>query len=494
MKKYIYKLHLCLFSIFLISCSDFLEKEPHYSLNENNAITDFNKAEAAIGGIYSTIQKDTWAGKLYNSLASKSGFVNWYENNYSMQYSQLNASTEITEAWENFYITINAVNFAIDGIENLPSESIPNEQARKALIAEAKCMRAWTNSNILWNFGHWWSGDDDPYGLLYRDEVVNLSNVEKARLSVGESYIKIFEDLDYAIENLPNFTTPRHLSKEFAKVLKAKIILYRSGYNNSDQDLNLALNLVQEVLENSPSNFSMEPDMGNVYKESWDSKENLFAMYLENNSSRAYTSRGYSYYIVYRGNSLPLATGATLDAGLNFGADWFTEDPRWDIVTGDVRAPETWDDRRFWAWKKLARLGMYEGQQNSEEKYATYYFRYPELFLMKAELLARTGASIQEAIAPINEMRAQRTNPTLPSVNPINRDELMDSIFKEYFFELFLENGSEFFAAARFRTNGKRWIEVIKKDVPFLENKLCWPIPDAEIISNVLMEQNPDLN
>ena len=28
--------------------------------------------------------------------------------------------------------------------------------------------------------------------------------------------------------------------------------------------------------------------------------------------------------------------------------------------------------------------------------------------------------------------------------------------------------------------------------VPFVENKLCWPIPDAEMLSNSLMVQNPE--
>lgn len=75
------------------------------------------------------------------------------------------------------------------------------------------------------------------------------------------------------------------------------------------------------------------------------------------------------------------------------------------------------------------------------DKFTTYYFRYPELLLMQAELRARTGATIAEALAPINTLRNNRTNPVLSQIpEPATRNELMDIIFKEYCLELFVEN------------------------------------------------------
>lgn len=483
--------------ILLFSCSDFLDKEPYYLLNENNAITDYDKAKAAIGGIYSTFNNDSWSGALYTSLASKAGFVKWSEPDYELEYNQSSLPYAVPDIWRNFYKTLNAANFATNGISELPLISVPSESAKTALVAEARGLRAWASANLLWNFGHWWANDNDQYGLLYRDKVVNLSNVQQARMSVGESYAIILEDLDYAIANLPSFTNPRHMSKEFAKVLKAKILLYRGGYNNDTDALNEALLLVNDVLNNPPSGFAMDQDLENMYQDSWDSKENLFVKYLEDNSSRQ-SSAGfqYRYGIIYNGDRLPLAVGLETTAGLNYGLDWFKSDARWDVVTGPVRAPEAWDDTNRYTWKKLARLGGYAGTQASprDEKWATYWFRYPELYIMKAELMARIGASVADAIAPINVMRSKRTNPTLPSLNPSNQNELMDAIFQEYFFELFLENGSEFFAATRFKNNaGTRWIEVMKDGKPLVENKLCWPIPPEELIGNPLMIQNPDL-
>ena len=498
MKKIIYILGVSVFSFALLfSCSDFLEKEPYYLLNEKNAITDYDKAKAAIGGVYSTFQNDSWSGGLYFPLASKSGFVRWSDADYRMSYSQSNMPYTINVIWHDFYKGLNAANFAANGITNLPLVSVPSESAKTALVAEARCLRAWVSSNILWNFGHWWANDSDAYGLLYRDEAVDLSNVQQARLSVGESYTVIMEDLDYAIANLPNFTSPRHVSKEFAKVLKAKLLLYRGGYNNDVDALREALVLVNDVLSNPPSGFNMDSNLKNMYHDSWDSQENLFVKYLEDSRYRE-SQGGYQYSsgLVYNGDRMPLPAGYEVTAGLNYGLDWFKADPRWNVVTGLVRAPQPWDTSMRHTWKKLARLGAYAGAEASprDEKYATYWFRYAELYIMKAELMARTGASVADAIAPINQMRSQRTYPVLPSVNPSDNNELMDAIFKEYFFELFLENGSEFFAATRFKNSaGTLWIEAMKNGQPLVENKMCWPIPTEELIGNTLMIQNPDL-
>jgi hypothetical protein len=491
MKKIFYTL-LTIAGLASFSCKHYLDIQPIHSLTDANAVKDLTTAKAAVGGIYATFQNDDWAGGLYCGLASKAGFVRFLVVDYDMSYTQITGSS----SWTSFYKSLNAANFAIAGIGKLPDVAI-DKTNKDQLIAESRCLRAWINANLLWNYTHWWADDADKYGLLYRDEVVNLENIRKARITVGESYQKIYEDLDFAIANLGDLTSPRYVSKQFAKALKAKLLLYRGGYRNNATDLQASLALVNDVLTNHPATFSMEANLADVYNNSWDSKENLFVKYLENDGTR--TAKGGYYYTYYLsqigGNTLPLPVGGTLTAGLVYGLDWFSTDPRWPVVTGPVRAAETWDNTMRYTFKKVARLGSYAGKLANpvDEKYAAYYFRYPELYLMKAELLARTGASIAQSIAPINEMRSKRVSPVLPALNPANQTELMDMIFKEIFTETFMENGSEFYASVRFQKDGKPWIVTIKNGVALQENKMCRPIPDAEIINNTLMEQNPEL-
>lgn len=492
MKKILHTL-LLLGSLSILSCKDYLDIQPIHNLTDANAIKDLATAKASLGGIYASFQNDEWSGALYAAQASKAGFVRFNVPEYDMSYTQI---TSAAGSWTAFYKSLNAANFAIAGISKLPDAAISTND-KNLLIAEARCLRAWVNANLLWNYAHWWGDDADPSGLLYRDEVVSLDNIRKARISVGESYKKIYDDLDFAIANLSELSTPRYVSKQFAKALKAKLLLYRGGYKNITADLQTALGLVNDVLTNRPASFTMEANLADVYANAWDSKENLFVRYLENDGTRS--SKGGYYYTYYLsqigGTTLPLPIGGVATAGLVAGYDWFSTDPRWPVVTGPVRGAETWDATMRYTFKKLARLGRYAGQIASppDEKYAAYYFRFPELYLMKAELLARTGASVAQAIAPINEMRSKRTTPVLPALNPANQDDLMDMIFKEIVTETFLENGSEFFAALRFKKNGQPWIVNLKNGKILEENRLCRPIPDSEIVNNPLMEQNPDL-
>lgn len=497
MKRFIYSLFIVSICYGLPSCTKFLDEQPRHSLVGESAISNLETAKAALGGVYATFQNNEWSGALYISYASKSGFARYQASDYTMTYTQAAPSAYVSGMWNKFYISLNAANFALEGISALSTEATKGEAAKKALIAEARILRAWINANILWTFGHWWADDSDIYGLLYRDEQVSLKNVLQARITVGESYKRIHEDLDFAIQHADDFTSSRSVSKQFAKALKAKLLLYRGGYRNTTDDLREALVLVNDVLNNHPASFAMEADMNDLYKNSWDSKENLFARYLENNGNRKNTG-GY-HYTTYlsqiAGDRLPLATGAQTTARLIYGLNWFKADPRWEIATGPVRSAAIYDESMFYTFKKLARLGQYAGSLSTDpnaEKYAAYYFRYPELYIMKSELLARTGASISESIAPINEMRSKRTVPVLNALIPSSHEELMDMIFKEIFIETFLENGSEFFAAVRFQHLGQPWVVTIKNGLVFNENKMCWPIPEPEMTNNTLLEQNPE--
>lgn len=493
MKKiYIGLLLLC--TVFQ-SCESFLEEDPKYTLTDKNSITDYEKAKAAVGGIYAQFQNDDWAGKLYLSLGSKSGFFKNFTQEYNTSYKE-SAFTN-SSLWRGFYTALNVSNFAINGVEKLDVSRFPSAADKEALIAEARALRGWINLNILWNFGHWWAEDSSEFGLVYRNVAADLSNVQQPRITVGESYQHILEDLNYAIEKAPSFKNPRYVSKQFAQAIKAKLLLYRGEALNNEAMLKESLALVNSMLQGSNGSFTMENKLEDVYAKAWDSNEVLFARYLENNGNRTlYAGHNYPYGLVYAGNKLPLAPGGELTAGLQYGIDWFKADPRWPLITGEIRSPETWDNTYCFAFKKLARLGKVGGTQANpmDEKYAVYYFRYPELYLMKAELLARTGAAVATALAPLNEMRAKRVSPVLAPLKATSKDQLMDLIFQELVKETFLENGSEFFASLRFQKDGFRYIEVIKEDVPFDQNLICYPIPLEEILSNNLIKQNPGLN
>jgi hypothetical protein len=175
---------------------------------------------------------------------------------------------------------------------------------------------------------------------------------------------------------------------------------------------------------------------------------------------------------------------------------WLKADNRYPLVTGEARAPEAWDTSRRPAVVKLYHGGNHE---TPDAPYTAYYFRRAELYLMEAELKARLDRfTVPGALAPLNEMRACRENPSLPPLAATTKSELLRLIFQEIWTEQFLENGSEFFAAIRFINDtdasparGKPWIYTLKQDVNFSENHYCWPIPGFELQKNLKMKPNP---
>ena len=230
----------------------------------------------------------------------------------------------------------------------------------------------------------------------------------------------------------------------------------------------------------------METDLTKLYETGWNSKENCFSHYLGDNEDSYYGMAGseftYAYALFYNNEFTETVQ------------EWLDNDVRHDVTFGTARSPETWDtSTRENVLTKLYHRGRNDGKN---DMYATYPMRYAELYLMKAELLARTNPSdIAGALAPLNEMRAKYTNPVMEPITGItNHQELMDAIFKEYVVSLFMENETPWFASLRFEHDGKPWIYTLKPEVNFSTDQYCWPIPDSEIHahSNVI-EQNPGL-
>lgn len=471
--KYQYVLY-GLFSLILFSCEDFLDQSPRYNVTTDNAVTDYSSAKNVINGIYSRLTLANLGGEINGRLSSQAGVWKYYDANYNQSYRQ--GTNDGASIWLQLYQVVNAANAAVELVSKVDESKFPSKEEKERLIAEARGLRGFVYLQIHWLWSHWWDTADNPYGLLYREEIADLSNLQKGRISVGESYDFIIQDFEYAEENLGDFTSSRYISKQFIQALHAKLLLNRGW----EGDYAEAIALVEDVKNNAPVSFQLETDLSKMYEDSWDSREVLFARYLGDLSNITYNEFIYSYALYYDNelNGLP--------------ADWVNEDPRYSIITGVARAPETWDERTSTVFTKLYREGRVNGPN---DKYATYYFRYAELYLMEAELKARLNPSdISGALEPINELRSKYINPVLPLLTASNQQELFDVIFKEIIVTLFLENGSEWFASIRFQKDGRPWLHTLKPDVVISPEKYCWPIPDTEIKAHTnTIEQNPTL-
>ncbi|MCK9305105.1 MAG: RagB/SusD family nutrient uptake outer membrane protein [Bacteroidales bacterium] len=469
----------------LTSCDKFLSLNPPHKMVLDNAVTTYDGAVSILNGMYASTTNIT--GSLYVSLSAQAGIARansttYYPMSYNSTYSALSGF------WQGLFGSINAANAAIIGIGDLPDSKFPSLENKQTMLGEARTFRAWNYAHLLWCFSHFWA--DDEYGVLWREELADFNNIFADRISVKESYEKIIADLDAGIASLPDYTTSKRLSKQMAQVIKAKLLLNR-GWTGDYQE---ALGIVNDVLSTAPTTFKMDPDMQNMFKDSWDSQEVLFARYMEDGSGRAYSEGTYSQTIIQAGDQWSTANQDNPSSLKSFYPEfdnWINADPRYDATMGWARAISS-TGILYFCPTKLAREGR-PSTEHMNDKFATYYFRFPELYLLQAELRARTNASIASCIEPINTMRSKRTNPVLPALAaPASREEMMELIFKEYCLELYMENGSEWFAALRFQKNSQPILYLLKPDVtPVDPNLYCWPIPSTETSTNNFIKSNP---
>lgn len=494
MKKIIFTIFILVAILCATSCDKFLSQNPPHKMVVDNSVTNYDGALSVLNGMYASIStgsgtsiRDYFGGNPFVYLSnqagvSRAGGVTYYNMSYN------STTSTFSNYWQHWYGCVNSANAAIIGITNLADNKFPSVERKNQMIAEARTFRAWVYSHLMWGFSHFWA--DNEYGVLWREDVADFKNIFAERLSVKESYEKIFADLDAGIAALPGYTTSKLLSKEMAQVIKAKLLLNRGW----DGDYAAALTIVDNVISSASATFKMDPNMKQMYVDAWDSKEVLFARYMEENAGRAYGEGTYSQIILQAGDAWSAANQNNPSSLKSFYPEfdtWIKADARFNETMGWARAISA-TGILYFCPTKLARQGR-ASTDLMNDKFTTYYFRYPELYLMQAELRARTNKSVAESIAPINLMRSKRTSPVLAALPvPASREELMEVIFKEYCLELYMENGSEWFASLRIKKNGQPIIYLLKPDVPAIDqNMFCWPIPSTETSTNSKIKPNP---
>lgn len=486
--KYVY-MTVLLSGMTFVSCDDFLTEMPKHKLVIENAVIDYASAKNIVNGMYGVYEANgNLGGTIPGLLYSQGGMWNYNTTFVSMGYKQSTPDTYTPTIWKSLYSCINAANAAISGI-NLASSSIfPSETAKNDLIAEARCFRGFMHMQLLLYYAHWFDKADSPYGIIYRDELANLSNLMIPRSTVGESYQYIIDDLEYAEKNLRDYETSKYVSKQFAQAMHAKLLLIRGW----EGDYAASLKLVEEVLSKAPAAFKMESNITDLYEKTWDSNEVLFSRCLADLVANGGGAAGNNDYI-YAG-----ALYQSNDQFTDVVDQWVKGDTRYPYISGPADGPEKWQvDAGMVRENVLTKLYHRGKVKGPDDKYCTYVFRYAELFLMKAELLARTNPTdIAGALKPLNDMRAKYTTPEMnPISTPANYNDLIDVIFKEYVVTLFMENDTPWFASIRLQKEGDTWLKYLKgNDVSYSSNQYCWPIPEEEIIAHTnKIDQNPGL-
>lgn len=439
----------------------------------------------------------------------------------------------IVGLWQQIFQSVNAANFAIQGI---PTSSDPafTEELQKPYLAEARFMRAY---NYLFMVPLW---GDLP---LLTKPLTSEEEFFQPRVSREEVYQLIIEDLTYAKENLPSSWPGEYkgsATRAAAAAFLTKAYVFMEDYQNAiasgleavsiaEQDGYYLLDdygaIFEEANEGNPEllfyfGFLSHPDYGTnatVMRKSrllpadivtvngvgWTGptvQRDLYDAYEPGDPRRAYTMYAPGdFYGIYNGpNTFTInytryddVTGVkteyskTYSAGdsVEYSADWDRTGIGYRKLTKDVSTLE-----------RVDRDGL-----------DFPVLRVADLYLLIAEAYAEQGNP--EALVWVNKVRARPSVDMPPKI--LADGDLVDIVRHERRIELALE-GRRIFDIMRWKNlaeifpNGATVKAHVYSDYLSPESELrfdapifdlpkhyLWPIPQMELDINSKMSQNP---
>jgi starch-binding outer membrane protein, SusD/RagB family len=454
------------------SCDDYLNELPPSTLIADNAITNQSSAQVALNGVYSYLGAN---GELVvYQIVDNALRCNFIEPNtgtlrgtYEFEVPAFAVEptwATIKNLWVSMFRMINAANSFIDQVEALP-DAMFSENKKNEMLAEAYFVRAWVNLYQMKMFCHFWDVTS-IYGPLIRTEPSGLRTNHKARSTVAQGYEQIISDLEFAAEFGPDFYSVYRASKGVAKAYLIESLMLRG----QDGDYARAATLADDVILNSGR--TLNTTFAGIYANKWTSPELMFSRSVFDIDPAELGGMRPTIYSL-------LAIGGRNNPTDRYLSYFQPDDPRKASIIGTiVTSTATYEN----TWKK-----HFEADSDVPMR----YMRLTQVYLFKAEALARTNAPAANVLEPINILRLRAGMETYPTNVNYTRAELFNIIFSELVVEIGVENGSEFFAAVRFRdASGLRFIKSIN-DMYTTDNGLALPIPIDELTFNPLMDQNP---
>ncbi len=458
--------------LFATSCTDLLETQPRQSLSSGVALTDFTGLAALQISVYSRAQQFGYYGQPMQLspevLADNYTTTNTGGGRYVNERN--NAPGVGFNIWLANYAGINEANFIISAVDASNGTAVQ----RNNLKGEALFMRGLLYFDLMRVYAYFPNhvvGGFNQGVIMRTTPTDDVSKADfKARGTIAEGYAQIEADLTEAFNILP-VTLPTgtvfRANKSAAAAILAKVYLFQEKWAQAEAAATNAINnkpasVVLRTPANYVASFAAVPH-----------PESLFELdYLQNQFS---TVDGVN-------NSLYSLTQPAPAGG--FFALRATPELLASFEAGDVRA------NMFVTIVGGTNNGFVYSTKHNETKGNFFnnvpVIRLSEVYLIRAEARARQGAAkTADAQADVQLIR---TNRGLPAPVVEVGAALIDLIFDERRRELNLEGH-------RFWDFKRRGLTIPKTagftPVPFNDFRILFPIPNAQVILNPMLTQNP---
>jgi len=445
------------FLVFSInSCDSFVEVDlPKSQLANTVVFEDYATATAVLTDIYSKIRdKGILTGSntgVSNQLGNYTDEIVCYGTpaNPSLPFynNQLLATTPgITEYWNSTYNQIYAANSVIEGVTaniKLSPENI------NQLQGEALFIRGLLHFYLTNLFG------EIPY-IKQTDYKINSV---VGRMSTDEFYQNIIQDLEKAVELLPdNYSSTERIrpNKLVARALLSRVYLYQKLYAKAANQASFILN--QTTL------FNLEANTNNVFLIA--SKETIWQL----KSAAAGRNTLEATVFIFKSGPPPLVALSN-----NLVNTFSNQDQRkinW--IKNVSNGTTTW----YHSFKYK--------EQNPTAKSLEFsvVFRLAEQYLIRAEARAYQG-DLTGAKEDLNKIRNRAG---LANTDAQTQDEILKAVLQERRWELFTEHGHRFFDLKR-QNQIDQTLSGIKNG--WNPTDVLLPLPQSELSANPnLLPQN----
>jgi len=462
--------------IFLWSCKKELNVFPTTSEVDGNVIVDVNSAATVLNGVYYqfadaqnnyNVQTIEWTNvnEIFPSEMAGSLTNAAYDDQiYSLTITPNTFGGDYI--WDYGYKLVNAANGFIKNVT--PVAKIP-AATKKQMLAEAKFLRAFGNSELLLYYGQYYD-PTSKYGIILRDEFVNTDNINVARSGVAAAYTSILADCDTAIAGLPATNTQTYYANaSAAKLLKARVLINRGLAGDYAE----VISLTNDVITNGP--FALEDSVKNIFlTQGFNSKEVILG--VQPFALQTFKCQQNQFIGNY-----PVSDGFVNLLQNDPRNQWVYRNDDGGTAYGSV----------YGSINELAKY--YSGStaipvQTALAEYC-YAFRLTEAYLLEAEAITLSNGDLGTAKTLLKTIKSHAGITDFTDVNNTNTAAALQVlVVKEEIKNFVAENGADWFALRRLPFTTAQTIQPALKSV----NQLILPIPSSEISVNSLVVQNPE--
>jgi uncharacterized protein (UPF0297 family) len=472
--------------ISLNSCEKFLELEPiseSVAVSNTSADSVFYKSasevEAALAGVYADFKNEYYQLDYFvngdaqsdDAYAGGDNPANFQIDDYRIDAINLNVSRD----WAYLYSTVGKANAVINNTQAVNDPAL-SAQRKAEIIGEASFIRAFMYFQLVQLWG------DVPLQLtevrtISADKLDDIYPIIfPARTPKEEIYRQIIADLEVALAGV-RVTAPHKgfITKGAVNTMLAKVYATQEPH-----DWNKVNQYCDAVIAGG---YTLLPD----YDKLWNnSQENSPEAIFEINYNGGITDGNWGTKI-FRGLDWKKFNLPSNDLARAFDAEGDTKRKNSSIIFLDVTGK--WSDPH-WPQTKYPFINKYRTfTEGSNQNYI--FYRLADVLLLKAEALNELG-DLAGAAALVNQIR---TRVSLPNTTAATQTDMRLAIEKERRLELAFE-GHRWYDLKR----TGRAIAVINAvtgannenlGYDLNEQRLLWPIPQAELDKNSKLTQNP---